>query len=410
MALVVKVYDPTYTSLLRTLTLTEDIGCHPSMRGPGSGVFALPLTAPDYAATLALEHAACVHRNIARIEDGGSAVYAGVIRKRTVVRAAPPEEAEHGIEIDTVGTRALWQRAVWYPEGGVLVDGIGLPLPYDTRHLTFVAADFDDSGWSTVTAVDISTAEQDSPTDWPDASAKKIRPGGSPTVDRDPEVFGVRTTFTTSGGDRMYRIFYTADDGLEMFIDGVRVVSEVRPRLWQKTQHIDVRLRDGTHTWAIQGTNIDFPGLNYSWVVASLWTLVQGALGIEIDTLVKNTDATWLGAQFGSTPPGFSPGAQARIFLEEAQARGALDGWTLGCTDDDDSNGNAWASEPASSYQIGLDGLSFLAKLEEAYCDVWARPDALVLDLFNKGTIDGASGVTLAPGTNVGLFVNEADG
>jgi hypothetical protein len=411
MALVAKVYDRTYTTLVRTLTLAEGIACRPLLSAAGVGGLTLPLTAPDHAATLALEQSACAFRNIVRFEDGGSPVFAMVIRSKSVTRVDPGEEAQQGIDVDGVGTLALWSKAVWYPEIGVESDGVGLPIPYDTRHLTFAAADFDDSGWAAVTAVDISTAEQGAPTDWPDSTAKKIRPGGSPTVDRDPEVFGVRSTFTTSGGDLMLRLFYTADDGLAVWIDGVLVVSQTRPRLWQGTQYIDVRLRDGTHTWAIQGTNIDFPGLNYSWVLASLWTLSQGIDGIELGSLVANTNSgDWVGAQFGDTPPGFTPGAQIRIFMEEAQARGALEGWTLGFTDDVDSDGAAWPVAPASSYQVGLDGLSFLEQLGEGYADIQADYSALVLDAWVFGTKGGPSGITATPGTNVARLVNEATG
>jgi hypothetical protein len=404
MALVAKVYDETYTSLLRTLTLVDDVACQPMLSEAGAGGFTLPLTAPDYAATLAAEQGDCAYRNIVRFEDGGTPVFAMVIRSKTVVRVDQQEESAQQIEYDGPGTMGLWAKAVWYPELGVELDGVGLPIPYDTRHLTFVSTLFDDSGWAGVDTADISTIEQDSPANYPDASAKKIRPGGSPVVDTDPEVFGVRSEFSTSGGDKVYRLFYTGDDGCEIWIDGVRIAGQVQPRMWQRTQEVDVRLRDGTHLLAIQGTNIDFPGDNFSWVIASLYELDDG--GTTLSTVVVRTDDSWVGAQFGDTPPGFTPGEQARIFLDEAQARGALDGWSLGCTDTHDSDGIAWGAAPASSYQIGLDGLSFLEQLGEAFADVFADPSALVLDLWNFGTKGGVSGVTLTPGTNVGSMVN----
>lgn len=410
MALVLKVYDRTYVTLLRTLTLTEDESCQPVLSEAGAGGFTLPLTAPDHAVTLAAEQAACAYRNIVRFEDGGTPIFSIVVRAKTVVRVAPGEEAEQGIDYDGPGTMALWAKAVWYPELGVELDGVGLPIPYDTRHLTFVSTLFDDSGWATVTAADLSTVEQDAPANWPAAAAaaKKIRPGGSPVVDTDPEVFGVRYEFVTTGGDKMYRLIYTGDDGAEIWIDGVRVAGQVQPRMWQRTQEVDVRLRDGTHLIAIQGTNIDFPGINLSWVIAAMFELADG--GTTLGALLWTTDATWVGAQFGDSPPGFTPGAQARIFLEEAQVRGALEGWSLSCTDTHDSDGIAWGAAPASSYQIGLDGLSFLEQLGEAFADVMADPSALILDLWNLGTLGGPSGVTLTPGTNVGAMINQGTG
>lgn len=404
MALVAKVYDATYTTLLRTLTLTDDLACQPMMSEPGAGGFTLPLTAPEHAATLAAEISACAYRTIVRFEDGGVPVFAMVVRSKTVRRVDQGEEAAQQIDYDGPGTMALWSKAVWYPELGVELDGVGLPIPYDTRHLTFASTLFDDSGWVAVNDVDLSGGGQDAPANYPDGTAKKIRPGGDPLTDRDPEVFGVRKWFTTTGGDKTYRLVYTGDDGAEIWIDGVRVAGQVAPRMWQRTQEVDVRLRDGTHLIAIQGTNIDFPGTNFSWVVASLYELVDG--GTTLGAVLIRTDNTWVGAQFGDTPPGFTPGEQARIFLEEAQVRGALAGWTLGCTDTHDSDGIAWGAAPASSYQIGLDGLSFLEQLGEAAADILADPASLTLDLWNLGTMGGSSGYTLTPGTNVGSLVN----
>ncbi len=410
MGMVLKVYDETYDNLLRTLTLPEEVACQPLLSQAGAGGFTLPLTAPDYAVTLAAEQGACAYRRIVRFEDDGTPVFAMVIRSKTVTRVAQGEEASEGIDYDGPGIMGLWAKAIWYPELGVEPDGVGLPVPYDTRHLTFVSTLFDDSGWVNVDVADISTFEQGAPANWPTAlgAAYKIRPSGNPVVDRDPEVFGVRYEFTTTGGDKTYRLFYTGDDGAEIWIDGVRVAGQVAPRMWQRTQEVDVRLRDGDHLVAIQGTNIDFPGDNFSWVLAAMFELVNG--GTELGSILWTTDSNWLGAQFGDTPPGFTPGEQARIFMEEAQTRDALEGWSLGCTDSHDSDGIAWGAAPASSYQIGLDGLSFLEQLGEAFADVMADPTALVLDLWNFGTKGGTSGITLTPGTNVGSMVNQGTG
>ncbi len=408
MALVAKVYDAEYGSLLRTLTLTDDLACQPLLSKAGAGGLTLPLTAPDYAVTLAAEQLVLAYRTIVRVEDGGVPVFSWVVRSKTVTRVDRGEERTQQIDYDGPGTMGLWSKAVWYPELGVEPDGVGLPVPYDTRHLTFVSTLFDDSGWAAVNDVDISGGGQDAPANWPDAVAKKIRPGGDPLTDRDPEVFGVRKEFTTTGGDKTYRLFYTGDDGCEIWIDGVRVAGQVQPRMWQQTQQVDVRLRDGTHLIAIQGTNIDFPGTNFSWVVASLYELTDG--GTTLGSVLIRTDSSWVGAQFGSSPPGFTPGAQARIFLDEAQLRGALAGWSLSCDDVFDTDGVPWGAAPASSYQIGMDGLTFLEQLAEAYADVMADPSALVLDMWNFATKGGASGITLTPGTNVGSMVNRGTG
>lgn len=407
MALVAKVYDASYTTLLRTLTLTDNLACLPQLNQAGSGAFRLPLTAPDHAATLALEQAACTYGNVVRFEDNGVPVFAMLVRGKQVVRADSQEEAGQGITVTGPGHLAQWSRAVWYPEGGVPDDGFSVPVPYDTRHLTFASGDFDDSGWAAVDTADQTTVEQFGPLNWPSTTTKKIRPGGSPVAPTPPEVFGVRRVITLAEPDRTYRWYYTGDDGAETYFNGVRVASETRPAMWQTTRYVDLRLRSGPLTIGVQGTNLDFPLPNYSWVMGALYLL--GTDG-TLQSLVVETDSSWVGQQFGTSPPGFTSGAQAGLFLAEAQTRGALLNWSLGCSDTLDSDGALWTVAPASSYQIGLDGLSFLAKLGEAYCDVMADPASCTLNLWNKGTHGGASGVTATPGVNVGSFVNQGQG
>lgn len=413
MALVAKVYNPDYTALLRTITLAADLGCLPMLNEPGSGGLTLPLTAPAHAATLVLEQGDCDFGNIVRFEDGGTPVHAIVIRSKRVTRVAPGEEVDQDVDIEGPGTLSLWSKAVWYPEIGV-----GNFAYTDSRTFNFASTYLDDSGapWGAAVEIEQGTGDPGGPREgypknlpsvvepawWIWSEANDIN-GSVPAGDAY-----FRKTATMAGG--LARIFITADNSHELWIDGglveVDLVSTAGGVGWAGLKSIDRYFTPGDHLFAIKGTNVAGTDPNPAGPIMGVVELTD--TGTELGSLLVQTDSTWRALGYPASPPGFTPGEQVRIFMEEAQARGALDGWTLGFTDTLDSDGNAWTAIE-STYPIGLDGLSFLRKLAEKDVDVRARPDALVLDMWVKNT-GPASGVTLTPGTNVGRMVNKGQG
>lgn len=379
------VYNVTNSALVSTLPGSKDRKWQDRYSDPGSASLVLRNADAD--------RADCVEDRIVRLAIDGTTRYAFIIEGHTKRSVAQQEASAQLTEYKGRGTMARWEDWVTYPE-----PGLDSPLLGETRFFNFASTYFDDSAWALVNAVALSTVEQDAPARWPDAVTMKIRPGGSPVVDRDPEEFGVRTTFITAGGDKTYRMFFTGDDGVDIFIDGVRIAEEVRPRMWQEPRQVDVRLKDGTHLWAIKGTNIDFPGLNYSWVAAVIYEVnSDGTLG----GLIRCTDATWVGAQFGTTPPGFSPRRVLEILLDEAQARGAVPELTLGGTTTTDQDGTAWPTTPDIAFRVGLDGLGVLRQLSETYIDCAMDPESMELQVWVKGGKGAPSGVVLAPAVNI---------
>jgi hypothetical protein len=388
------IYDPTNTTEVTAGGLADslDRSWQDVRSEPGAGGLTVQNDDAD--------RAECTFGRVIRFAIDGATKFAALIEAKTVASVARGEEAEEATEIKGRGTMARWEDLVVYPEGG-----LGGTLIGDTRFFNFASSYFDDSGWATVDAIDLETAEQAAPANWPDTTTKKIRPGGSPTVDRDPEEYGVRKVFATTGGDKTYRLFFTGDDGVDIFLNGVRIVEEVRPRMWQETRQADVRLRDdAAHLIAIKGTNVDFPGDNYSWVAAALYNIEpDGTLG----TLVVQTDATWVGVQFGDTPPGFTPHRVLEILLDEAQARGAVPELTLGGTNAADVDAVAWPVAPDIAFRIGLDGLSVLRQLAESYIDCAMDPESMRLDIWAHGGKGTASGVVLAAGVNLTEAVHD---
>lgn len=344
--------------------------------------------------------ATCSFGRVVRFSVDGAAAFAGIIESKTVHSVSPGEESDEYTEVKGRGTMALADSFVVFPE---IIDN---PLLSDTRYFTWASTLFDDSGWALVSAVDLETVEQFGPVNWPSATTKKIRPGGSPIVTHTPEEFGVRRTFTTTGSDRTYRLFFTGDDGVDIFVDGVRLVADVRPGMWQETRQVDVRLYAGTHYIAIKGTNLDFPAPNYSWVVAALYEL--GSDGTLV-SLVVQTDATWVGAQFASTPPGFTPGAVLALLRSEAIARG-VSVPALDFSATVDTAGTPWPVAPDISFRIGTKGLGALLQLAETYCDLAMDPATLTLRAWVKGAKGGPTAAVFTPGTNIMEMSHEVSG
>ncbi len=375
-------------------TLDESWGRSWMDRLSEAGGFALRLQNDDP------DLAVCGFGDVLRFSVDGTAAWAGVIEAKTVQRVAPGEEADEYTELKGRGTMALLDSFVVYPEV------LGGPLVGDVRFFTSLAYFFDDSGLATVTAVDLETVEQFGPVNWPSDTTKKVRPGGSPVTTHTPEEFVVRKAFTTADGDRTYRLFFTGDDGVDIAIDGVRVTQDVRPGMWQETRQVDVRLADGDHVIAIQGTNLDFPAPNYSWVVAALYTL--GSDGTLV-TLVVETDATWVGAQHDPVPLGFTPGGVLVTLRSEAVARGvAVPAVSFDAAED--TAGTAWPIAPDLSLPVGLKGLGVLAQLAETYADFAMDPETLTLHAWVKGAKGGPTAAVFARGDNVTEMDHEVNG
>lgn len=411
MALVAKVYDVSYNVMLRELTLAADLGCLPMLNQPGSGGLTLPLTAPDYVAELALQQAYCSYGNLVRFELDGEPVHTIVIGSKRVERVAQGEEAAQGIDVMGPGTLALWQKAVWYPEIGAG------HFPYtDARTFNFASTYYEDSAapWGAAVEIEQGTGDPGPRFGYPKnlpAAAEDAwwiwsqANNGAGSVPAGNAYFR-HWEFGMAGG--LARIFITADNSHELWIDGGLVEVDLATVAggvgWAGLKSIDRYFEPGDHLFAIKATNLPGVDPNPAGPIMAVIELLD--TGTVLGALLVRTDATWRALGYPMSAPGFTPGEQVRIFMEEAQNRGELPGWTLGFDDVEDSDGNAWEAIE-STYPIGLDGLSFLSKLAETAVDVMAAPDALRLDMWVKGTKGGPSGYVLTPGVNLGRMTNQ---
>jgi hypothetical protein len=326
-----------------------------------------------------------------RFELDGEARFLSIIEKKTADTIRQGEEAEQVTTLSGRGHLAVFEDALVHPES---LDGT-LPVS-DTRVFNFASGDLDVTGWSAVTTGALGSALQADPEGWPDPAALRIWAGHpvyagfAPAGDsylRPTATFTIPVTGT-------YRLFYTFDDGGEVWIDNVFVGGETRPYLWKETKQVDVFLVAGEHTIALKGTNLERPGLeesNTAWALASLFALREG--GTALGDVIVRTDATWIGLGYPPAPPGFTAGRVIRILLEEAQARGALLTVELAFDDLTDSAGLGWEVSPDFAFRIGDDLLMVLEQIAEAHLDELKMAPA-VLRLYayrSAGQVTAAS-------------------
>ena len=107
-----------------------------------------------------------------------------------------------------------------------------------------------------------------------------------------------------------------------------------------------------------------------------------------------------------------SAGAILRTLVLEAQARGALVGFTLSFTASVDSNGDAYTDTLNIEEQVGATIAQVASSLQELICDVWVDPD-LTLNVVNHRGDDltvGINPVTLRVGGSVSELSEELAG
>jgi hypothetical protein len=107
-----------------------------------------------------------------------------------------------------------------------------------------------------------------------------------------------------------------------------------------------------------------------------------------------------------------SAGSILRTLVLEAQARGALSGFTLSFSASTDSNGDAYTDTLSIEEQVGATLGQVADNLQELICDIWVDPD-LTVNLVNERGDDlttGVDPVTLRVGGSVSELSEELAG
>ena len=217
-----------------------------------------------------------------------------------------------------------------------------------------------------------------------------------------------RSTFSLASADRV-AIFYTASSRCRVWIDGVLITpgwtSEPNEESFVYAHRATPFLSAGTHYIAVeaesQAWTPTLPGVSRGLLHVSVHS--GGGVGATYSSgnLLLGTSSSWKCLDYPAVWPAPTPGRIMRTLLEEAQARGALTGWSLGCTDTVDSAGQPWPNNQAHVFRVGQTYADVLRQMGDTSIEFAARPAGLVLDLWRKDTVTTAGAATFTIGSNL---------
>lgn len=400
MSFAVEVYDGHEPWLLASLLRTFDEDSERNLRVARSNAGTWTVTVPKGSTDAGF----VVTNRWIKFRLDGTVVQAGRIQPWDQQTIAAGEEASEDLTISGPGLLATLNDARVYPHPSTG------RLARDVRFFNFASPDYPDvASWSP--AIELyqqgdpgtSLPGVDVPENWPDPSAYWIWGTMYDLMASPPQDVGdcyFRTTVTLADeGD--YAFFITADDGYELWVDGVLLAAQTEAFIWRQTYRIDQFLDAGTHTVAIKATNIDRPSSPTTNHAGLLFALYSTSSGGELGVLELHSDDTWDCLAYPATPPGFTPGEILTILLDEAQDRGSVEWWTPSFTGSLDSNGDAWDGEITISFRFSDGIYDVLTKMSERWIDFTADPDGIELDVVNRGSLGTAVGVVIQEAVHI---------
>lgn len=230
------------------------------------------------------------YRQLLRFTLNSNAAFSAVVEQidREVIK--PGEEHDEIVVLKGRGTLAILEEAVVYPELGLGA------LPFsDTRTFSYVSTAYDDSAWGNALLIKQQSSAAapyaNAPAVWPDGQAWWIWGQGGTGPYQIGDCY-FRHTFSLSA-ETTVRFAFSADDGIEVWLDGARLAQDTQAFLWGTTKTADVFITAGTHTVAIRGINIPRPNNAATNVAAVILTaMVLNADG-TLGAVLVHTDQTW---------------------------------------------------------------------------------------------------------------------
>lgn len=376
------------------------------MENVGAGSFIIPDDERSRAAT--------EDRNYIRV------LVDGVCRGGFVVQEKEPtiiSKAEYGgkyLKVKGEGPLTWFNDANVLPEGG-LKNG-----SFDNRSFNFSTARgswYQASDWGTPVSIYSQNSKvvhswRGLPANYPENSNASwiwsvpavIVPGHHTSGNHPRGINHFRREFTTTGPST-YKLYVAADDTMEIFIDGQKIVGSGG---FGETTTITFDLEAGNHVFGAKVTNIGQLGAataGPAGLLASLYTYSDATPDVP-GTLVWSTGGTgWQSATYGKTP-GWTAGDMLIQLLTEARDRGVRfpDWLQRNFTGTTDSNGVAWVREPSWDFKVGEKYTSVIDKLRELDIHIWIDPDTLQLNAAQTAGTDRSTDtntVLLVEGKNL---------
>lgn len=386
-----------------------------------TGSFSLEIPARKDDGTISADAALAVPDRIVRFELDGVVRFAGIIGPFDRASIDEVEEPTQNIKLTGPGVLALLGDAVVFPELGV-----GRSSP-PQRYFNFASSNFDHSGWGAAHQIKLQSDQtfppplaagqwtqadgHSAPASWPDPTAYWIWGQAQPASGSPLQPIGdcyFWDTFTLAAAKDL-KLFVTADDGFELYLDGALVAAQTKEFMWGTTQTADLFLDAGTHHVAIKGTNINRPSptTNVAGVIGSIMEVTGGGSGVG--AVVWNTSAAAKAVAYPAAAPTMTPGQILEVLIDEAHARGALPGITYDFSASLDSHGSAWTTPVDVSFPVQTSYLDVAKVLVGLAIDIRMDPATLVLSAFNKATMGSATGLSLLHGEHLTSLLHQVN-
>ena len=407
--LVIEAWDAANTTLLGTLDDSFDRRFQDEFSGTGSA--SLSMLATDADVSLATR--------TLRWKVGGTYAFASKVEQRRWATVARGEEADQTVTLSGRGIVSEWDDAVVFPYGGINARPIS-----DQRGFAWWSPELSTAGWPSATVVHstvstLSRLAPPIPDPWftpigyapinDNAGADWIFSGTPPLVQTGSNLF--RTTFT-SAAERV-SIYYTASSRCRVWVDGIAIAdwtTQPNEESFVTAFRATPLLSAGTHHLAIevdvQAWTPTLPGFTRGILSAAVYG--GGGRGTPYSSANRlvGTSSAWKSLFYPAVFPAPTPGKILSTLLSEAQARGALTGWTLSCTDSVDSAGQPWPTDTAHVFRVGDTYLDVLNAMSDSSIEYRARPVGKVLDVYRRNTVTVAAPATYTAGSSL-LAVEE---
>lgn len=201
------------------------------------------------------------------------------------------------------------------------------------------------------------------------------------------------------GSETSVAVLASADNYFTLYLDGTPLIGESETlHSWKDYRRVDLTLNPGWHTIGMIGVNAPFDDGTTSDRNPAAVLMAICPIDSEGEVLlppIVQTDATWTCLPYPAAEPGWTPGQVMIDAIAEAQARGAIPGFTYDFTATNDSLGNPWPFMPGFSVPVGASLLDMLTGLTEAgWIDWRVKPGGKLLQMFNQDAIATNTGPT----------------
>lgn len=398
--LTVEAWNAANTSLVATLPATFNRQFQDEYSDTGSA-----------SVTALASDTASLSAKVLRFKVGDVYAFSSRVEQKRWRTVADGEEADQTVTLTGRGILSEWDDAIVFPYGGINARPIS-----DSRGFAWWSPELSTAGWPNATTLYSGVTDQVrtvppipdpwiAPAGWPandnsgaDWIWSRYAGGGTPAG-----ISLFRSTFT-SGNERI-AVFYTAQSRARVWIDGISIAdwtSSPNEESFTFAHRATPLLTSGTHTIAVEADTQAWTPAIPNTSRGALLVAVYGGGGsgatYNSSSRLLGSSASWKCLDYPVKYPAPSPGKILSTLLSEAQARGALTGWTLGCTDTADSAGQPWGDTDAFVFRVGQTYLECLRQMADASIEFRARNVGKVLDVWRKDTVTVASGETFSTG------------